>query len=381
MGYLLGAVTQDKLDNQRGVVQNEKRQGDNQPGRPGRSMRCWRTCSPKAIPITTRRSVRWPTSTPPAWPTCSSGSVDKYGPNNAVLVLAGDINAAEARPLVEKYFGAIPRGPVNNPAPADVPTLAAPQVDRDEGPRRGDAAAAPLGRSRACSTEQLAALDLGGSILGGLASSRLDKMLVRDEKIAVVGHRRALRLPADRHVQGHGDGEAGSRPGAGREAARRDRRRFHRQRPDRGRSPPRRDHAKSAAGSAGWSRSAASAARRSRWPRAKSMPATATSTRTLATYAAVTPAKIRAGDGPVADQAGASRPPRAGRLARLMRRPNGTGEEGQIGQQEDQGRSARSQAGNSASRLAGRARLSRRHHCAPVERGQAALCAARPPFR
>ena len=32
MGYLLGAVTQGKLDNQRGVVQNEKRQGDNQPG-------------------------------------------------------------------------------------------------------------------------------------------------------------------------------------------------------------------------------------------------------------------------------------------------------------------------------------------------------------
>ena len=32
MGYLLGAVTQQKLDNQRGVVQNEKRQGDNQPG-------------------------------------------------------------------------------------------------------------------------------------------------------------------------------------------------------------------------------------------------------------------------------------------------------------------------------------------------------------
>ena len=33
MGHLLGAVTQEKLDNQRGVVQNEKRQGDNQPGR------------------------------------------------------------------------------------------------------------------------------------------------------------------------------------------------------------------------------------------------------------------------------------------------------------------------------------------------------------
>ena len=49
--------------------------------------------------------------------------IDKYGPNNALLVLAGDINAAEARPLVEKYFGAIKRGPVNNPAQADVPKV------------------------------------------------------------------------------------------------------------------------------------------------------------------------------------------------------------------------------------------------------------------
>ena len=54
---------------------------------------------------------------------------DNYGPNNAVLVLAGDIDAAEARPLVERYFGPIPRGPVNEPAQADVPTLPA-RVDR-----------------------------------------------------------------------------------------------------------------------------------------------------------------------------------------------------------------------------------------------------------
>ena len=53
----------------------------------------------------------------------------KYGPNNAVLVLAGDVSAAEARPLVEKYFGDIPRGPVNNPAKAAVPTLPAPKVE------------------------------------------------------------------------------------------------------------------------------------------------------------------------------------------------------------------------------------------------------------
>ena len=39
---------------------------------------------------------------------------------------SADINEAEARPLVQKYFGAIARGPVNTPAQADVPTLAAP---------------------------------------------------------------------------------------------------------------------------------------------------------------------------------------------------------------------------------------------------------------
>ena len=48
---------------------------------------------------------------------------DKYGPNNAVLVIAGDVTAAEARPLVERYFGDIPAGPVNHPALASVPTL------------------------------------------------------------------------------------------------------------------------------------------------------------------------------------------------------------------------------------------------------------------
>jgi zinc protease len=47
---------------------------------------------------------------------------DNYGPNNAVLVLAGDIDAPTARRLVEKYFGHIPRGPQNVPAEAAVPT-------------------------------------------------------------------------------------------------------------------------------------------------------------------------------------------------------------------------------------------------------------------
>ena len=46
-----------------------------------------------------------------------------YSPNNASLTLAGDINPAEARKLVEKYFGPIPRGPEVTKLPANVPTL------------------------------------------------------------------------------------------------------------------------------------------------------------------------------------------------------------------------------------------------------------------
>jgi predicted Zn-dependent peptidase len=109
---------------------------------------------------------------------------NNYGPNNAVLVLAGDIDAATARPLVEKYFGEIARGPVNTPAAADVPVLAAPksEVMKDR------VAATTVSRywpMPGLLDRQLVALDLGGSVLGGLASSRLDKILVRDEKTAV----------------------------------------------------------------------------------------------------------------------------------------------------------------------------------------------------
>ena len=183
MGYLLGAVTQEKLDNQIGVVQNEKRQGDNRPGGlvdyevlanlfpEGHPYHHDSIGSMADLDSASLRDVK-------QW------FIDKYGPNNAVLVLAGDITADEARPLVEKYFGSIARGTVNNPALADVPTLAASKsiVMKDR------VAAVQLQRHWAVPgllSDQLAAIDLGGSILGGLASSRLDRILVREEKLAV----------------------------------------------------------------------------------------------------------------------------------------------------------------------------------------------------
>jgi zinc protease len=183
MGYLLAAVTQEKLTNQIGVVQNEKRQGDNRPGGLV-DYEVLENLFPAGHPYQHDTIGSMADLDSATLADVKQWFIDKYGPNNAVLVLAGDINAAEARPLVEKYFGAIKRGPVNNPAQADVPTLSAAKsiVMKDR------VAAVQLQRHWAVpglNSPQLAAIDLGGSILGGLASSRLDKILVREEKLAV----------------------------------------------------------------------------------------------------------------------------------------------------------------------------------------------------
>ena len=183
MGYLLGAVTQGVLDNQIGVVQNEKREGDNRPGGLV-DYEVLANLFPEGHPYQHDTIGSMADLDSAALRDVKQWFIDKYGPNNAVLVLAGDISAAEARPLVERQFGAIPRGPVNNPAAADVPTLAAPKsiVMKDR------VAAVQLQRHWAVPgllSDQLAALDLGGAILGGLASSRLDRILVREEKLAV----------------------------------------------------------------------------------------------------------------------------------------------------------------------------------------------------
>ncbi|QYJ07985.1 M16 family metallopeptidase [Qipengyuania flava] len=183
MGYLLGAVTQEKLDNQRGVVQNEKRQGDNQPG--GLIFyEIINTLFPAPHPYD-----HSPIGSMADLDSASMDDVrgwfrDKYGPNNATIVLAGDVSAEEARPLVEKYFGPIARGPVNNPAEAEITELAEDvrTVMRDQ------VAATSINKywtAPGITDRELIALDIGAQILGGLSSSRLDNALVRDEGLAV----------------------------------------------------------------------------------------------------------------------------------------------------------------------------------------------------
>jgi predicted Zn-dependent peptidase len=182
MGYLLGQVGQDVLDLQRGVVQNEKRQRDNQPyglasyaqqealfpeGHPYRHSTIGSMADLDAASLETVRN----------W------FRDNYGPNNAVLVLSGDIDEATARTLADRYFGAIPRGPVNVPAEADIPTLAAPVEevlhDRVAQTRVSRAWVVP-----GMLDPDAVPLSVGASILGGLASSRLDNVLVRGDQTA-----------------------------------------------------------------------------------------------------------------------------------------------------------------------------------------------------
>jgi zinc protease len=183
MGHLLGALSQERLDNQRGVVQNEKRQGDNQPyglvyytlletlfpeGHPYRHSTIGSMADLDAASLEDLR--QW--------------HRDNYGPNNAVLVLVGDIDTATARTLVQKYFGRIPRGAVNEPAQADIPTLDA-RVDRTLHDRVPNTRLYRAWIVPGLLADEAANLDVAAHVFGGLASSRLDNALVRGDQSAV----------------------------------------------------------------------------------------------------------------------------------------------------------------------------------------------------
>ncbi|MBI4914536.1 MAG: insulinase family protein [Acidobacteria bacterium] len=182
MGHLLGAIDQAKLDEQRGVVQNEKRQGDNQPyGK---------------VQYLISENV-YPAGHPYSWTVIGSmedltaASLDdvKYwvrtinGPRNAVLVVAGAVEHADVKARVEKYFGDIPPGPPIAKVSRSIAKMTGVKrgVMQDRVPQ---ARLYMVWNTPEWGALDSTLLDMASDVLASGKTSRLYKRLVYDDQIA-----------------------------------------------------------------------------------------------------------------------------------------------------------------------------------------------------
>jgi zinc protease len=186
MGFLLPAMTQEKLDNQRSVVKNERRwRVDNQP------YGDWDERIQSLV-------------YPPDHPYHHSviGSMEDldaatledveaffrtyYAPNNAVLTLCGDFDRDEALALVERYFGPIPRGPEIPPLPGR-PEVAS-RLEAEVRVTVTSAIALPrvylAFRIPAYGQDDFFPADVAANLLATGKSSRLYRTLVREQRLA-----------------------------------------------------------------------------------------------------------------------------------------------------------------------------------------------------
>lgn len=183
MGFLLDTLDLAKLNAQRDIVKNERRQGvDNQPyGRAGE--------------ILTHQM--YPAGHPYSWDVigsmtdlsaASEADVKNffrlyYAPDNAFLAIVGDFDAAQARAWVSKYFGDIPRGkPITRPNAKPVVLAAEKRLvyeDRVQVPRLYI-----QWPTVGVNEDDRFALDLLGTILTGARTARITKALVYDEQNA-----------------------------------------------------------------------------------------------------------------------------------------------------------------------------------------------------
>jgi zinc protease len=110
MGHLLGVIDKAKLDEQRGVVQNEKRQGENEPYSLSDEL-ITKAVFPASHPYSHTVIGSMEDLNAASLEDVKEWFKAYYGPSNAVVVIAGDIDVKTAREKVEKYFGNIPPGP------------------------------------------------------------------------------------------------------------------------------------------------------------------------------------------------------------------------------------------------------------------------------
>jgi zinc protease len=182
MGHMIPVIDQAKLDEQRGVVQNEKRQGENQPY--GRAY------------ITISENT-YPKGHPYSWSVIGSmedlnaASLDDvrewfktyYGAANAVITIAGDIDPETARQKVEKYFGNIPSGPPVTKQQAWIAPMHGEhrQIMQDQVPQ---SRIYKVWNVPQWGSPDNAYLDLVTDVLAQGKTSRLYKRLVYDDQIA-----------------------------------------------------------------------------------------------------------------------------------------------------------------------------------------------------
>ncbi len=110
MGHLIGAITQDKLDEQRGVVQNEKRQYENQPYAVADEL-ITTNCFPKGHPYSWTVIGSMDDLNAASLEDVHEWFKTYYGAANAVVSIAGDVQTADALEKVKEYFGDVPPGP------------------------------------------------------------------------------------------------------------------------------------------------------------------------------------------------------------------------------------------------------------------------------
>lgn len=182
MGHLVGAIDQARLDEQRGVVQNEKRQGENQP-----YGRVWDAITKATYPA----DHPYGHTVIGEMGDLNAASLDDvkdwfrsyYGPANAVLVLAGDITPERAREVAERYYGDIPPGPPVTHPNVMIARMQGAQsetmYDRVGQPRLYKVWNVPPGGSADADY-----LGLLGQVLSSGRSSRLYKRLVFDDQVA-----------------------------------------------------------------------------------------------------------------------------------------------------------------------------------------------------
>ena len=183
MGHLLGAIDQKSLDEQRGVVQNEKRQGENQPYGRRISARMFEALYPAGHPYSWQTIGSMADLDAATLDDVKTWFKSWYGPNNAVLVLAGDIDLATAKEKVTRYFGDIPASATLADMKTNIPTHAKDTRETvpDRVPQVRIYRAWPVAE---LGSKEATLLDLFTQVLGGSASSRFDIRLVHGDKIA-----------------------------------------------------------------------------------------------------------------------------------------------------------------------------------------------------